>query len=154
MPYGGRGRMGMGSHRVMDNNSQHMYEMGMWAENSGACPFNVDIEADEIEIPEESTLAEIGDVENGELLFTQNICGTCHDVSNKTIFVGPSLVGISERAETQSEDLSAYTYLYQSIVMPNNHIVDGFSPNLMPPAFSQYLTEAQINDIIAYLLTL
>lgn len=137
---------------TMPHNGMPM--MDRWAGNSGACPFNVDIEADEIEIPEEPTSAEIGDVENGELLFAQNVCSACHDVNNNTVFVGPSLVGISERAETQSEDLSAYTYLYQSVVMPNSHVVDGFSPNLMPPTFSQILTQAQINDIIAYLLTL
>lgn len=161
MPHNGMPMMG---------NSQHMHDMwgtdsetmphngipmtGMWSGNTEVCPFNVDVDAEDIEIPDKPTSAEIGNVENGELLFSQYTCNACHDAFGDTVFVGPSLAGVGERAEVRSDDLSAYAYLYQSIVAPNSHVVEGFVPNLMPPIFGHILTQTQINDLIAYLLSL
>ncbi len=127
--------------------------MGMMNGMMGNCFGNTDFEWDG-EIPEEPTSAEIGDPENGALLFAQNTCVACHDTANDVVYVGPSLIGVGDRAAEYNEEQSAYSYLYQSIVDPNAHVVEGFPQSLMPPNFSSYLTEEQINDLIAYLLTL
>lgn len=173
IPYGGRGMMGMGARGGMnprggmmgmgsmmyDNNQIDMSTMphygmvngmmgGLW---SGTDTCNFEWEG---EIPEEPTSAEVGDAENGALLFTQNACVACHDTTSNVTYVGPSLVGVSERADTRAEDMSAYSYLYQSIVAPNAHVVEGFAQSIMPPTFGAQFTEAQINDLIAYLLSL
>ena len=168
MPFGGRGMMGgmgqrggmMGMGSMM-HNMNHMNSdtmpypgmmngaMGMWGAGVGNCNFEWDGE-----IPAEPTSAEIGDAENGALLFAQNVCIACHDTTRNVTYVGPSLVGVGERAATREEGMSAYSYLYQSIVDPNAHVVEGFAQSIMPPMFGAHLTEAQINDLIAYLLSL
>ncbi len=45
-------------------------------------------------------------------------------------------------------------YLLESIVNPSAKIVDGFQDNIMPKTFGTALTQAQINDIIAYIESL
>jgi hypothetical protein len=49
---------------------------------------------------------------------------------------------------------SAEFYLYNSIIHPNDFVVEGFLPNLMPQLYEATLTEEQIAHMIAYLLTL
>jgi mono/diheme cytochrome c family protein len=95
-----------------------------------------------------------GNAANGQILFQTQACAGCHMVDSAMTLVGPSLLGLGERAGSRVPGLSAYDYLYQSIVDPNVHIVEGFQPNLMPAIFGTTLTEEQINDIIAYLLNL
>lgn len=45
-------------------------------------------------------------------------------------------------------------YLHTSIVDPNAYIVPGFPENLMPQVYGEILSEQDIDDLIAYLLTL
>lgn len=103
---------------------------------------------------EEPSTEAVGDPVNGQALFVQNACNACHNVDSETMLVGPGLLHLGERAATRQEGMSAYDYLHQSIVDPNAYVVEGFAPNMMPPTFGTTLTEDQINDIIAYLLTL
>ncbi len=46
------------------------------------------------------------------------------------------------------------TYLHTSIVDPSAYIVPGFVDNLMPKVYGEILTEEEINNLVAYLLTL
>lgn len=110
----------------------------------------------ETPVPTEEPVTAVGDVANGEVLFNDpvNLCATCHHVDSDATLVGPGMLGLGERAATRVEGMSAYDYLYQSIVEPDAHTVEGFTPGLMPATFGMSLTEDQINDIIAYLLTL
>lgn len=99
---------------------------------------------------------EAGDAERGAMLFTQSIggqpaCSTCHTLDTTRI-VGPGMAGMALRAQQRVPDQSAETYLYQSIVNPAAHIVDGY-PNVMPATFAEVLDESQVRDLIAYLLT-
>jgi hypothetical protein len=48
----------------------------------------------------------------------------------------------------------AADYIRQSIVEPNAHIVEGFAEGLMYQFYGTDLTEEQINDLVAYTLTL
>ena len=50
--------------------------------------------------------------------------------------------------------MSAEDYLRQSIVDPDAYVVEGFPSGLMVPNLEDSLTEAQIDDLVAFLMTL
>jgi len=101
-----------------------------------------------------------GDEEAGEALFNQMIsevgfaCATCHAVADDTVLVGPSLLGIPARAAERVEGQVAERYIHASIIKSNEYIVEGFVENLMPQTYGEILSEADIINIIAYLMTL
>lgn len=101
-----------------------------------------------------------GDVERGAQLFAQGQgeippCSTCHrTVTGQFGFsAGPNLAGIGERAGTQVDGLTEEEYLRQSILEPERYIVSGYR-DIMYPDYNAHLTEQDIQDLIAYLLTL
>jgi hypothetical protein len=101
-----------------------------------------------------------GDVERGAQLFAQGQgeippCSTCHQpvIGQFSFSVGPNLDGIGERAGTRVDGLGAEEYLRQSILEPERYIVSGYR-DIMYPDYSAYLMEQNIQDLIAYLLTL
>lgn len=86
-------------------------------------------------------------------------CSTCHNANSADRLVGPGLQGVSSRAATSVSGLTAEEYLRESIINPNAHIavIPGDQPyvaNLMPQVYGQIFSEQEINDLIAYLLTL
>lgn len=106
---------------------------------------------------------------NGDQLFHQSIlngnagCVTCHSLEAGKVLVGPSMAGIGARAGTTVSGQSAEQYLRTSIVDPNAHLTKGCNAadpeavcaqGLMPQDWATKLTEAQINDLVAYMLTL
>ncbi len=106
-----------------------------------------------------------GDPANGDVLFhllrteVGFACSTCHNIDNPNRLIGPSLMGISERAGTRVEGEGPVEYLHISIVNPNAFIVPpdeggAYPENLMPQVYEDLWTEQELNDIIAYLLTL
>jgi mono/diheme cytochrome c family protein len=96
----------------------------------------------------EAAEAPAGDPVAGEALFATN-CSACHGEEDGA---GPARTGMGERAAIGVEGLSAEEYLHQAIVDPGAHIVEGFS-NIMPKAYGDQLTEQELSDLIAYLLT-
>ena len=81
-------------------------------------------------------------------------CATCHLTNTEAQLIGPGLLNISIRAATRVPGESAKEYIHNSIVDPNAFVVDGFPANLMPQNWADIYSEADINDIIAYLFTL
>ncbi len=90
-------------------------------------------------------------------------CNTCHSITpNEQRVIGPGLWNLAVRAETRVEGQSAIDYIYTSIVAPNDYIVPPdasgapYPPNLMPAHYGnpQILVEQDLNNMIAYLLTL
>jgi cytochrome c oxidase subunit 2 len=89
-------------------------------------------------------------------------CASCHVLTDLgwAGAVGPNLNGIGERAETRAQstgDADAAAYLIHSIRHPGDYLVPGFG-NLMPQfndeaGETNYMTDADLNAIIAYLLT-
>jgi len=99
--------------------------------------------------------AQPGQAENGKMVFTiTGGCSACHDVANGITIVGPSLKGVASRAASRKPGVSAADYLHESLVSPNAYVVQGFPQGVMPQNLSQVLTPQQINDVVAYLLTL
>jgi cytochrome c len=68
--------------------------------------------------------------------------------------VGPSLGGIANVAGQMVSGQSAEEYLHESIVSPDAYVVEGFQSGIMPSNYGTQLSEQQINDLVAYLMTL
>jgi len=68
--------------------------------------------------------------------------------------VGPSFAGVATRAVDRIPEMSVEEYLRQSILEPEAYVVEGFPSGLMVPNLGETLTEAQIDDLVAFLLTL
>jgi mono/diheme cytochrome c family protein len=101
-----------------------------------------------------------GNPARGEALANSQGCVACH-ISTPT---GPawgataSEPAIAQRASTRFQQadytgtaVTAEQYLFESIVLPNIHLVAGFAP-IMPDNYGQTLTEQDLADLIAYLL--
>jgi mono/diheme cytochrome c family protein len=101
-----------------------------------------------------------GDPANGQVLFNtfqaaaSFACATCHYVDREDQLIGPGLFNVSIRAESQVAGMSAYDYLHTSIVDPGAFVVPTFPDGLMPRNWADIYAEAEINDLIAYLMTL
>lgn len=104
-----------------------------------------------------------GDAASGEALATSLGCTACHVLAP----TGPAWPakdgqpGIGTRAAERLQD-PAYTgeaanpeqYLFEAIVDPNIYLVSGYAANLMPQVYANQLTDQDMADLIAYLLTL
>lgn len=94
------------------------------------------------------------DPAHGRELSVQYGCTACHALEEGAAVVGPSWYNIGAIAATRVPGESAALYLYHSIVQPNQHVVEGFLPNLMPQTYQEQLNEQELADMIQYLLTL
>jgi cytochrome c551/c552 len=109
---------------------------------------------------EEGPAAASGDAAAGESLYSQSLigtqagCMTCHSLEPDVVMVGPSMANIGAEAASRVSGQGAEEYLRQSILEPNAYIVEGFGQGLMPGGYGDELSEEQLNDLIAYLLTL
>lgn len=107
-------------------------------------------------------VAAIGNAANGDDLYNSAVIGdnnapgciTCHSLDEGVVIVGPSHAGLANRAADYTEGQTAEEYLRESIVEPNAHIVEGFTPDVMYQNYATDLTEQQIDDLVAYMLTL
>jgi len=112
--------------------------------------------------PQKFTVDNFGSASRGEALFNQTFevagapwaCSTCHNVAGDEAKIGPSLYNVATRALTRVEGEGPYTYLYNAIVNPQTYIVPGFETGTLMPNFTGVLSNSQVADLIAYLLTL
>jgi cytochrome c oxidase subunit 2 len=102
--------------------------------------------------------AAIGNPERGQELFMtgsgviDNLpCIKCHSVDGSDS-LGPQLQGISEIAGERVQELSAAEYLEQSILDPSAYLVEGYG-NEMGSTWKIFLSEEDVNDLVAFLLT-
>lgn len=86
----------------------------------------------------------------GQLFGTH--CAACHAVKAGGGTVGPSLTTIATTAATRKPGTDAAAYIKESITTPNAVITQGYQANVMPGDFSQKLSAAQIDQLVAYLL--
>jgi nitric oxide reductase subunit C len=80
-------------------------------------------------------------------------CRICHSLEPGEDLVGPSFAGIATRAAGRVPGLSAEEYLRQSILDPDAFIVEGYPGGLMVPDLEDTLTDAQVDDLVAFLMT-
>ena len=85
---------------------------------------------------------------------TQPGCITCHSLTPDEVIVGPSMAGIASRAGSRVPGQSAEEYIRESILNPEAYLVEGFPTGTMPQVWGQELSDDQLNQIVAYLLTL
>ena len=96
--------------------------------------------------------------DNGKAIFAKTVIGanpgciTCHSLDGSKL-VGPSMKGVAGHAGTAVAGQSAEQYLTQSILEPNAHVVEGFPQGVMP-SYKGVLSDAELKDVVAYLLTL
>jgi len=90
---------------------------------------------------------------NGESLFQQLGCATCH--RSDTQGRGPNLAGLFGKRVAISDGTTVVAdegYIRESILVPTAKIVSGFKP-IMPP-FQGLVTEEQLNALVAYVKSL
>jgi nitric oxide reductase subunit C len=116
----------------------------------------------------ESSAASQDPVELGRAIFnaTPPGCAACHSVAPGVNIVGPTLAGIPATAaarirssEYRGHATDAAGYIRESIVAPNAHVLTGptYSAggrSLMPDDYEKTLKREQIDQLVAYLLTL
>ncbi len=98
-------------------------------------------------------------VDQGQALFANGVpgapaCASCHSTVANGSGVGPSLAGLAQRAGSRIAGMSADDYVRQSILMPNAFVVPGYSAGVMFQSYAQKLTPQQIDNLIAYVLSL
>lgn len=81
-------------------------------------------------------------------------CATCHSIDGSERATGPGLKGIAAIITEQYPDREVVEFLHESILEPDAVIFENWSPDLMPENYEELLTEQQIDDVIAYMLTL
>jgi mono/diheme cytochrome c family protein len=110
----------------------------------------------------DDSAASAGDAGRGQALYEQTIlgpnaapgCVTCHSREAGKTLVGPSHAGLATIAESAVPGKTAEEFLKESISDPNAHVTEGFAPGVMYQNYGKDLSEQEINDIVAYLLTL
>lgn len=137
-----------------------------------AVPTGTVVSSTSAPVPTSSTTpppaAPSGNAANGEKLFDSLPCSSCHDDTHPLPggVVCPNLGNIAAEAAriVKSPDYhgtatDAAGYIHESIVNPNVYIVPGPNYHLsdgqsaMEKDFAQILTSAQIDDLVAYLMT-
>lgn len=105
------------------------------------------------------------DPENGRKLYHGEVaiaggnapaCVMCHPVApgETAKVMGQNLSNIGNRAATVVPGQTAEAYLRASITDPDAVLAGGFQEGIMYRQYAKVLTERQINDLVAYMLTL
>jgi cytochrome c oxidase subunit 2 len=95
-------------------------------------------------------------VARGEKWAVNNGCMGCHSLDGKD-GVGPTWKGLFG-SEVEWVDGKKYkvdeNYLKSAILRPQLQMRKGYNPNLMPQTYGSLLTSEQIDDLIAYIISL
>jgi mono/diheme cytochrome c family protein len=112
-----------------------------------------DVELAELPTPAASAEELDDPVARGLTLYNNSGCGGCHTIDGLSGgTVGPVLTNIASVAETRVEGLSADEYLRQSILEPSAYLVEGYD-DLMLKSFGESLSQTDLDDLIAFLLS-
>lgn len=88
----------------------------------------------------------------GKELYAQTVIGaqagciTCHSLDADTVVVGPSMAGVGARLSDAE--------LRESILDPNAVLAEGFPADTMPNVWGDELSDEQVDQLVAYLLSL
>jgi mono/diheme cytochrome c family protein len=106
-------------------------------------------------VPFEEDIDETDPLALGLAAFNGAGCIACHTVSGiSTATVGPVLDGLASNAGDRVPGLSAEEYIRESILEPNAFVLAGYQEGIMLQTFSESLTDEQVENLVAWLLTL
>jgi nitric oxide reductase subunit C len=109
-----------------------------------------------------------GNADNGKKLFNEPViasagspgCVTCHSLEKGKTLIGPSMAGIAteaaadiKKADYKGTAKTVEEFLKESIVSPDVMVTQGFQPGIMPKTYTK-LSAQEVNDLVAYLMTL
>ena len=82
-------------------------------------------------------------------------CTSCHkyDEAEGDESKAPYTKGTATKAESRVPGMSAEEYIHESIISPDAYVVENYKAGDMYAKWSEDLTEQQIADLVAYLLT-
>ena len=105
----------------------------------------------------------VGNDENGKKLYESKTlgsnsaegCVSCHNYyeSKGKNDKAPYTAGTATRAETRVAGMTAEEYIHESIINPNAYVVENYKEGDMYQKWKAELSEQQIADLVAYLLT-
>ena len=105
--------------------------------------------------PTTTTTSSGGDVAAGKLLFASQGCSSCHALAavGANGQVGPNL-DTALAADAKADNNMALTaFVKDSIVNPSSYLAKGYGDGIMPKNFGQTLKSAQIDDLVALILS-
>lgn len=96
-----------------------------------------------------------GNIAAGKTLFASSGCSSCHTftpaASNGTI--GPNLDTQPALDAKADGNMPLAAFIKQSIVDPKAYLAKGYTTTVMPTTFGTSLSSAQINDLVAFVLS-
>lgn len=92
------------------------------------------------------------DPSNGESLALVNGCVGCHTLDPNQQMTGPTWFNVGDTAANRVPGESPALYIHQSIVAPNEYVVDGYPSGVMPQNYAEILSQEDLADLVAYLL--
>lgn len=108
-----------------------------------------------------------GVAENGKTLFNKAALGSapgcvaCHSLEKGKTLVGPAMAGMAaeaanviKQADYKGPAKTADAYLRESIAEPNVYVTKGFVQGVMPANYGKDLSPQELNDLVAFLMTL
>lgn len=98
------------------------------------------------------TAVEGADVGAAQTVALKYGCVGCHALDPNQVMTGPTWHNIGDTAVTRVPGESPAQYIYQSIMEPNAHVVDGYPGNVMPQTFKDMMTPQELAEMVAYLL--
>jgi cytochrome c551/c552 len=96
-----------------------------------------------------------GDAAAGKTVFASNGCATCHTFqpAGATGTLGPNLDTAPTSDATADTNLALAAFVKESIVNPDAYIAKGFNKGLMPKTFGSSIKGADLNDLVAFILS-
>lgn len=101
-----------------------------------------------------------GDPKKGDELFhtMRNevgfACSTCHNTDKPDRLIGPGLLNVAQWAKDNIKDQTPQDYIHTSIIHPSAYVVPDYPDGLMPQVYEQIFTPDQIEDLVAYVMSL
>lgn len=81
-----------------------------------------------------------------DVFFSKMRCVACHQVNGFGGVLGPELSAIGS--------INTQDYLRESILDPNRVVVKGYQKDVMPRFFKDHLSDADVDNLVAFLMTL